>query len=266
MNTLTFIIKYKINSGIIVSPDEFIQNQLFGVELATKNGDRITTEAIRNKLFANQELCEKLFAIKINYQIITESNDYDRQQYLCWGQKTFTYQVNHVLEFTAWYGTAQQSTYPVTWATQRLSVGDNITRNVSVVPNGNFSIQQNSVLFQGLIPQLGFQGLEYIPNYWRLKYLSGFDVTPKALSMLIQKLTAIDILTFVGDVTYGAGINNMSLSVDGLSQSTTKFGSGKGIYSGRIEQYIKEINGDNNTRGIMKTLRDYYLGITFMCV
>ena len=264
MSSLTFNIKYRVNTGLIISVEEFINQWLFGVELKTVNGEKISNEAIRTKILGWQNYCEKLFGIKINYEVITESTDYDRQMYLFWGKHSVTYNVTMPLALLAYYGNAIQSTYPVQWVTKRVTTDDNVTRNINVVPNGNFSIQQNSVLFQGLIPQIGFQGLEYIPNYWHLKYLSGFSKIPQNFMMLICKLAAIEVLTMLGDVTLGAGINNQSLSLDGFSQSTTKFGSGKGIYSGRIEQYIKEINGDGRTKGLMQQMRDYYIGFNFM--
>jgi hypothetical protein len=68
----------------------------------------------------------------------------------------------------------------------------------------------------------------------------------------------MQVLAISGDLIFGAGIGNQSISIDGISQtySTTK-GGGKGAFSGRIEQYKNELEM------ALKNLKAEYVGITF---
>ena len=81
-----------------------------------------------------------------------------------------------------------------------------------------------------------------MPNYWKMKYVSGFDLVPPDLIEAIGKMAAICIFHPLGDLILGAGIASASLSLDGLSQSvsTTSSATNAG-YGSRILGYTNDL-------------------------
>ena len=101
------------------------------------------------------------------------------------------------------------------------------------------------------------QRFQYIPDYWRVQYITGWDVDqmPMDLINLLGKLAALSPLGIAGDLILGiAGVSGQSLSIDGLSQSinTTASATSSG-YSARILEYLKEIK---ETVGRLKLVYD----------
>ena len=101
------------------------------------------------------------------------------------------------------------------------------------------------------------QRFQYIPDYWRVQYITGWDVDqmPMDLINLLGKLASFGPASIAGDLILGiAGVSGQSLSIDGLSQSisTTASATSAG-YSARLLQYQKEIK---ETVGRLKLVYD----------
>ena len=93
----------------------------------------------------------------------------------------------------------------------------------------------SSIIYSGVLPHIGMMGLSNIPNYWHIRYCTGFDVPPGDLIDFISRMVAINILLINADILLGvAGINSFSLSLDGLSQSTSTQG-----FAQRIQTYLQ---------------------------
>jgi hypothetical protein len=103
-----------------------------------------------------------------------------------------------------------------------------------------------------------YNGMDYLPQLFQVSYTAGFEEgrIPRDIVDTIGKMAAIGPFNIFGDLIAGAGIGNVSLSMDGLSQSVTTTQSAMyGGYGNRILAYQKEIAEQ------MKTLRMYYMGI-----
>ena len=118
---------------------------------------------------------------------------------------------------------------------------------------------QNSLVYNGLSPHLGWFGQTYIPNYWRPRYITGWDKIPADLFDFVAKAAAINVLAVIGDVLCGSGITSISISLDGVSQNTPLTRSGQGgLFAGRIKTYIDDMN-----ERLLPVLKSKYRGISF---
>ena len=119
-------------------------------------------------------------------------------------------------------------------------------------------MNQNSLVFNGIAPSLGWFGKSFIPNYWRTLYVTGWDVTPKDLFDFISKMAAVNVLEIIGDVLYGVGVTNIQVSLDGVSQNTPLSRSAAGgLFQGRIKHYIDDM------KETFPNIKNQYRGITF---
>ena len=117
---------------------------------------------------------------------------------------------------------------------------------------------QNSLIYNGISPHLGWFGQTYIPNYWRTRYITGWDKIPADLLDFVAKLAALNVLAIIGDIIYGVGLTSINITLDGVSQSTPLSRSAQGgLFAGRIKLYLDQMNNE------LPTLTSRYRGIPF---
>jgi hypothetical protein len=147
--------------------------------------------------------------------------------------------------------------YPSTWLVSR-KTNDGFTyhRRIHIIPVGGTTGEV--LTFNGLQPYIGMYGRSFIPDYWRVAYCTGWDKIPEDILTVIGKYASILIFHQLGDIILGAGIANMSLSVDGLSQAigTTSSATNAG-YGARITNYISDLKLE------LPRLKDRYSGMIF---
>lgn len=266
MASLVFKITYKKNDFLILSPSELIEGYLYGIPLCAKNGQELTQETIKQKIQTAQAEVEKFLYIKFGRQIVYDNVDFIRDEWGGWGFLKCHYPVREALRMDGFINTTQQIQYPMEWVSVTNNGGLNnpseeyrFERNLHIVPSGSTSTATtNAVIFSGITPHLGFMGLANIPNYWKVQYCTGFTVPPPDLYDLVAKLAAIQLLAILGDILFGVGTTSQSLSLDGLSQSTSLARNGQGgLFGGRIKQYADEI------RNKLPQLKNNYIGISF---
>ena len=124
-------------------------------------------------------------------------------------------------------------------------------------------MSQHSIIYNGVYPHLGWFGKNYIPNYWRLKYITGWNAeeVPEDLTDLITKIAAVNVLSVIGSYLYGVAMSSLSVSLDGVSQNIPLTRGGKyGMFTDRIQMYLDDINN------IMENAKYIYRGLTFEVV
>lgn len=263
MPKLSLKIIYNKNEGLVISPGELRENYLFGIPTCTTDGRKISASTIKQHISTAQKRIENLFSIKLNRQVVSESQDYNRQEWMVWGYVEFTYPIAYPDDLTGWINSAKQVNYPSEWLSVKKTEVVAMWRNLFVVPNSASKrgavMTQNSLIYNGVTPHLGYFGKSFIPNYWRLKYITGWRASevPDDLVDLISKLAAINVLAIIGSYLYGVGIASFSVSLDGVSQSFPLKSGRYGIFSDRIELYMQQIND------MMENMKYIYKGITF---
>ena len=262
MPTRTLTIKYKKNTGLILSAMEMDALFLYGVNMYSKDGTNLSNEAKRTYLLASQEEIEKYFNIRFKPQLITETETFHRDDYMdAFPIIKTTYPVNTPLTMVGLLGKIEQLVYPSQWLYAAKNNQGFFQKRISTIPNGSATAQANGdVILTGITAQVGLQRFRQIPDYWTVQYTTGYDRKnlPMDVLNLVGKMASINVMAILGDLAFGAGVSSMSLGIDGLSESisTTKSPQG-GIFAGRIKQYQEDI------KNTMDRLRNQYKGINF---
>lgn len=248
MGQLTLTIKYKKNTGAILSASEMWSNYLYGISIQGGEGSRFSDDSMRIYLAAAQKEIENYFNLKFVKQLIDlETTSYYRDDY--WQQFPILqtkYPVREPLAMTGMLNKAEQIIYPQGWLMCERDKDGIGKRRISVVPTGASSTKSNAdVILTGITTQIGFQKFDNIPDYWSLQYITGFDVDkmPMDLINLVGMVASFGPLNIAGDLIFSMpGISSMSLGIDGLSQSLGSTASATSAgYTARIKEYQAEI-------------------------
>lgn len=254
--TLTFTATYKVNASLLLSAAEVLYLYLTDIPVRGLGGEKLGDMAIEEKVLVAMEQIENMLSIRIPKQKVADRRDYIREEFQSWGFVTTNFLVRRMLALSGRLNDTRFIDYPVQWA----SVKPNSTeaRNVYIVPSGDGAntLSLTGFMFMGSIPMLSGRNNNFIPNYWKIDYVTGWDKVPMDIQQAIGKLVVIQVLAILGDISFGAGIASVSLSMDGLSQSTNTTQSAENsLYSARIGQLAKELVKD------VKALFNRYAGI-----
>lgn len=247
MPQLTLTIKYRKNTGLLLSVQEIWSLYLYGISIQGSNGSSFPDETVLFYIEAAQKEIENYFNLLFVKQLIeVETTSYYRADY--WTQFPILqtkYPVREPKSLIGMLAKMEQIIYPVGWLFCERNQQGVGKRRISVVPTGSSTSQVNAeVILTGITSQVGMQRFENIPDYWNMQYITGFDLDniPTDLINLTGKLASIGVLNIAGDLVLGAGIASISLSIDGLNQALGSTSSAENAsYSARIKMYTTEI-------------------------
>ncbi len=264
MPSLTLNITCSKNEGIILSPYELITNFLDGIPLCYADGRHLNFGSIKRFIISSQKSIEKHFSIKFKKQIVEETKDFNRQEWNSWGYIRVQYPINEPLNLSGNVGNAEYMNYPKEWlVVKRTSDGPSgVYRNLHIIPNSRAgtTYTQQGVYLSNFVAGVGYASSSYIPEYWKVKYCTGFDKIPQDLLDIIGKLAAIQVLAMLGDILLGVGLSSLSISIDGVSQNTSTTRSGtNGLFGARIKQYKDELEKE------IEIAKYHYRGISLDC-
>ena len=235
------------------------ENYFFGVNIKDDLGRDFSDSQYEAYVRAATSEIEKTLDIKLEKQKIQETFQFNHDDWIKWGYVKTTYPVICALGLDGFLNTTKQVAYPKQWLSVR-KTSDGVTyhRRISVVPAGNATGANYQVIFSGIVPQLGYLNMSMIPDYWTVKYVTGFDVIPYDIIDVVGKLASIGPFNIAGDLILGAGIASFSLGLDGLSQSlsTTSSATNAG-FGARIITYKEELKNS------IPRLKDFYKGLGF---
>ena len=264
MPSLRLKITYNKNEGMLMSPTELMEKDLFGIPTCKTDGRKISPSSIKHQIEVAQKRIENIFSIKLKKQVIKESRDFVREEFNRWGYVRSMYPIAYISSLKGYINEACQTEYPHEWLVIKKLASVAIYRNVHLIPNSSSvhgaKMNQTSLIYNGISPHLSWFGQSYIPNYWRLKYITGWDddEIPEDLIDLIGKFAAINTLSVIGSYLYGVGLSSISVSLDGVSQNTPLSRGGKyGLFNDRIQMYLDDI------QAMMESMKSVYRGITF---
>lgn len=247
MGRLTLSVKYRKNTGAILSPTEIFSIYLYGISIQGGDGTSFSSESMRFYIEAAQKEVETFLNLRITRQFIEkEKLTFYRADYWQSFPVLFTnFPVSEPVSLTGRYNNLEQISYPVEWLTTHQNSYGLCKRRVSIVPTGAAVASANAeVILSGVTTRIGSQHFKMIPDYWDLQYITGFDIDniPMDLINLVGKVATFGPLGIAGDLILGAGIASQSLGVDGLSQSISSTSSATNAgYGARITQYEREI-------------------------
>lgn len=225
-----------------MSATELSNRYFFGIPLIDQNGNQLSDDSIAFYINAATQAVEGWLNLKVKKQIVEENLSYHYNDFCSWGYIPVSYPIIEAKSLTGFIGNIEQVVYPAEWLSVKKSTDPTaMQRNIYLVPTSG-QAQHNSVVYSGIVPNAGWLARANIPNYWTVRYVSGFDRIPEDLLDYIGKLAAINIFHQLGDIILGAGIASQSIGIDGLSQSisTTSSATNAG-YGARITGYISDL-------------------------
>jgi hypothetical protein len=231
---------------------------MWGIPLCSPSGAKLDLSVIQNKIKSIQANLENVLQIKINPQIITENQDFVRDEFRRWGFIRCSYFIQNVLSLKGFFSNQQTASYPIEWcSTHKTNIEQNLWRNLHIVPASSNQTSNFTSAFVG-ISFFAINSNSGVPNYWEISYLTGFKTIPQELLDYVGKGAASQTLAIVGDVLKGIGVSSTSLSFDGLSQSQSLTQSGgSSLFGARIKQYSQEMKDD------LEILKSKYRGFIF---
>jgi hypothetical protein len=259
MPTLTLTTKYKKNTGLVISPEELMSLYFYGLKIQSTDGTNLDRQTIITNILAAQGEVEKFFDIQLFPSLVTEKQDYFRDDY----ENGFpfirtSFPVRTLKSLTGMLNSVNQVKYPSEWLVMRTSSKNRYYRQFSVVPNGSVVNGDASIIFLGNFAYFGLRARSQVPNYWNVQYESGFPIgeIPYEIVNLIGLLASVPLLGIAGDLVLSTpGLASTSLGIDGLSQSVT---SKAGAFGGRIKLYLEQIKTTS------QRIKNTYKGVQFV--
>lgn len=258
MPSITLTISYNTDLSQVIDVATLRRRYLFGAQQLTVNGQYIGDDVLSDYIDQAMSQIENDLSIKIPRQVVSSKADWYRPDWNNWGSIRLPYPIHYAVSMYGLIGTIRQIQYPREWVSIDKGSDDLASRMMHIVPNGSTApFTQNAITYSGITPHLGLSGQAYIPNYWEVTYITGWDKIPDDILAAIGMLAAIPILLILSDNVLGPGINSKSISIDGLSQSLATSGG----YKQRIDNYQQQLVGTKGD-GMIAKLRSKYKGIT----
>jgi hypothetical protein len=238
----------------LLTVPELKQRYFFGVDITDDAGNALDDRTFQHYILT----AIRWFEHQLDIPILPTSfcdfhdyyrNDYDAFQFL----QLDNYPLISVEEFRVQYPSGQNViVFPQEWLRLNKPEG-----HVQIVPTAG-TLSEILVGQGGSFLPAIYNGLAYLPQLFQLLYTAGFEdgKVPRNIVDVIGKFASLGPFDIFGDLIAGAGIANLSLSMDGLSQTigTTSSATNAG-YGARIIQYTKYIKDQ------IPLLRRYYKGM-----
>ena len=238
----------------LLTVEQLKARYFFGVNLTDDSGNPLPDATFEHFILQAIRWFEHQIDIPILPQTFIDEHDYHRSAYEAFNYLQLdNYPVISVEEFRVQYPSGQSViVYPQEWIRLNREKGQ-----VQAVPTAGtlseFLIGQGGTFLPAV-----YNGMHYLPHLFTVEYTAGFEEgkVPANIVDLIGMFASFGPLNVFGDLIAGAGIANISLSMDGLSQTigTTSSATNSG-YGARILQYQKQIKEQ------IPNLRRYYKGI-----
>lgn len=245
MATITLSIRYEKNTGLVYNQSELKNLYFAGIDLQDQYGNPIPEETINFYIAAAQKEVQDQLQIKLTRQAIYEQKDFVYEDYGKWSYIGVNYPCVLPISLQGFLNSILQLDYPRQYLSAKQgSDPDLYWRSINLVAISGPSVTlTGSAIFLGITPYAGLFGSRQIPNYWSVKYMTGFLKVPADILNYIGKIATINLFTVLQDVVLGVGVASKSLSVDGLSESLSTTASAMyGLFSARINQYQKDID------------------------
>ena len=253
---------FSLNGDLVMSVSQLRDIYMWGVSVKNADGTELPDSIYEFYIRSAQKELEDILNIKLVPQVIEETRDYNYGDYCTYGFLRCSYPVARPFWLKGLFGQAEQIEYPKPWLSVKRSneVPEMFYKNLYLIPNQGGYTQGNAsgITFNGVFgANLIWRSRSYIPNYWRVRYLTGFTEIPTDLLNVIGMAASINIFHIDGDLILGAGIASFSLGVDGLSQSISSTSSATNAgYGARVLGYSDKI------KEMMPILQAKYGGFT----
>ena len=233
---LIFELTYKVDNTLIMSCDKLKSIYATDIDFQGLGGQKLTCKTVETKIKAEQVKIENMLDVKITKQKLYEQQPYDLLTFREWGYIPLNY---NIAEFIEGEGKINRDkVFEI--KDEYISISQQIDqfRSMYVMPVG---LGFWWAYFNQNIHYFGYRN-DYIPNYWHIKYFSGFDKVPSDIVEATGKMTMLQIYNILGNILFGVGIASTSKSIDGLSQSIgTTQSATNALFGASINQFKDEL-------------------------
>lgn len=242
----------------ILTTTDLLQRYLFGIDITDDSGQTLPNEVLEHYILSAIRNVERWIDVPIMPTVFVERQDYNFRDMQAYQFLLLDYYpVIDVEYFRVKY---QSNTtlveYPREWWRIDADHG-----HFQLVPSsGNLS---NVLMNQDGLVLSSFVQHGYFPQLYEIKYTAGFALgqVPRDIVDVIGMLASMGPLGILGDLIAGAGISNLSLSMDGLSQSVgTTLSAMYSGYGSRVTQYVDQI------KQMVPRIRSHYKRVAQMTV
>lgn len=241
----------------LITVAELKQRYLFGIDTTDDAGRELPDAVYEHYIASAIATLEHELDIPILPTGFCDDHDFHREDYHAFNfLKLDNRPVISVDEFRVAYPTGQTViVFPGEWLRLNKPEG-----HLQVVPTAG-TLSEILVGQGGSFLPAIYNGMAYLPQLFQVTYTAGFEQgrVPRNIVDIIGKIASMGPFNLFGDLIAGAGIANLSLSMDGLSQTigTTASATNAG-YGARLIQYAKEV------KEALPLLRRYYQGVRFV--
>lgn len=237
----------------VLTVEQLKARYFFGVDLTNDKGEPLPDAVWEHNILAAIRWMEHQLDISILPTAFLERHDYYRSDFGAFSLiKLDNCPVISIESFRVQYPSGQNVIeFPLEWV--RLN---NAEGQVQIVPTAG-TLSEILVGQGGSFLPAIYNGLQYLPQLFELQYTAGFPIgrVPRNIVDIIGLVAMTVPLGMFGDLVAGAGIANISLSMDGLSQSIGTTASAENTaYGARIKEARDLIKQQ------MPILRRYYKG------
>ena len=249
---ITIILSNQIDTSLLMNVDEFKALFFVGIPLKSFENYQLRNSHIEDLIRQNQTYIENLLEIRLSKQILKETRDYEKVATYEWYYIRFFNNINEVISLDAVLNEEIISHVPDKLVNVKKNEID-VFRNVYFISkNFIFWLSYNALMYL-------YMNKDYIPNFWKCIYITGFDEIPLDLFDYVGKRTLYNIYNIMGNNLLPFGVTSSSKSLDGLSQSTSLSRSATShLFSGAQKSLMDEFQ---QTEPMLKTK---YRGLTSM--
>lgn len=262
MPQLTLNIQYQKNTGLVFNSTELSNLYFTGIPFKDQYGNPIPEETINFYIEAAQKEISDYLSIKLTRMCYQENKDYGFTDWIQWGYVPTTYPVVKPISLQGFLNTSLQIDYPLQWLSAKKQAPDEdlYHRSISLTPVTGGAVGVSGQPYFLQTPYASIYGSNLIPNYWFLKYQTGFLKIPADILRAIGMSAAISLFANLSDIIFGfPGVSSKTIGIDGLNQSATTSSPGKLAFQGRIDLYRKELNDT-----LLPNLKSRYTGHQLM--
>lgn len=240
-------------SGVL-TPEQLRSRYFFGVDLTNDKGEPLPDAVWEHNVLSAIRWMEHQIDVPILPSSFVEKHDYYRSDYSAYAMvKLDNCPVLSVESFRVQYPSGQSVIeFPLQWL--RLN---NVEGQIQIVPTAG-TLSQVLVGAGGSFLPAIYGGLSYLPQLFEVSYTAGFAIgqVPRNIVDIIGLVAMTIPLGMFGDLVAGAGIANLSLGMDGLSQSIGTTASAENTaYGARIKEAAQVVKQQ------IPLLRRYYKGM-----
>ena len=234
----------------LLSPQNLKDRYLFGIPLVSAVSDPVTgrpqvmNDYILEEAIARAVSYVESKGLSVTSKTQTTNMPWDYQLYRAFGYMKLPdrpiWAINHLSIRTA--NNEDVFVFPLSWvASDKLALG-----LISIIPinvaatSGTAGFSQSGISGGGIWFLGNLSGFNFIPSYWYVEYQSGFpnNALPRIFNEAIGQKAAITVLQQLQATR--ALVNSESLSIDGLSQSTSS--AGGQVYQPAIDMLQKQFD------------------------